>query len=119
MTTGRDWLPYPADLDCRPVGEVTSGTGYKAEVDPETGLIYARFPPHYPEEPDRGFLFGLKNLAETLEKIWNDERIRRIKISRDDPEAVKDQLPPLSVQGKAIFERIFGPEEDDQGMLST
>ncbi|THH17630.1 hypothetical protein EW146_g3244 [Bondarzewia mesenterica] len=94
--------------------EVRSGSGYKAEVDPETGLIYARFPPHYPEQPDRGFLFGLKNLAEALEKIWNVERLRRIKISRDAPEAVKDQLPPLSVEGKEIFEEIFGvPGEDD------
>jgi inositol-hexakisphosphate kinase len=59
------------------------GKGYSADVDPVTGLIYARFPPHNPEEPDRGFLFGLKNLAESLEKIYNDERTRQIK-SRDD-----------------------------------
>lgn len=124
MTTGRDWLRYPADFDHRAVQEMTSGKGYHAEVDPETGLIYARFPPHYPEEPDRGFLFGLKSLAEALEKMWNDERIRRIKKSRDDPEVVKEQLPALEVQGKEIFDEIFGGggeegEEEDDGMLST
>ncbi|TFY68141.1 hypothetical protein EVG20_g3665 [Dentipellis fragilis] len=121
MTTGRDWLPYPADFDHREVQEMTSGKGYHAEVDPDTGLIYARFPPHYPDQPDRGFLFGLKNLAEALEKIWNDERIRRIKRSRDDPRALKDQLPPLSVEGKQIFEEIFpiGEDEEDGGMIST
>ncbi|OBZ76268.1 hypothetical protein A0H81_03626 [Grifola frondosa] len=118
-TTGQDWLPYPP-----PGGEteeVTSGKGYHAEVDPETGLIYARFPPHYPEQPDRGFLFGLMNLAETLERIWNEERIRRIKASRDLPSAMADQLPPLSTDGKEIFDEIFKtPEgEEDFGMIST
>ncbi|KAI0332499.1 SAICAR synthase-like protein [Cubamyces sp. BRFM 1775] len=117
-TTGRDWLPYPPSGE---VEEVTSGKGYQAEVDPETGLIYARFPPHYPDQPDRGFLFGLMNLAETLERIWNEERLRRIKCSRDDPAAVADQLPPLSTDGKEIFEEIFRTEEgeEDLGMIST
>ncbi|EIW61888.1 SAICAR synthase-like protein [Trametes versicolor FP-101664 SS1] len=118
-TTGRDWLPHPPPSG--DVEEVTSGKGYQADVDPETGLIYARFPPHYPDTPDRGFLFGLMNLAETLERIWNEERLRRIKCSRDDPAAVADQLPPLSTDGKEIFDEIFRTEdgEEDLGMLST
>ncbi|KAI9001282.1 inositol polyphosphate kinase-domain-containing protein [Trametes punicea] len=117
-TTGRDWLPYPPSGE---VEEVTSGKGYLAEVDPETGLLYARFPPHYPDQPDRGFLFGLMNLARTLEKIWNEERLRRIKCSRDDPAAVADQLPPLSTDGKEIFDEIFrtADGEEDLGMIST
>ncbi|KZT12909.1 SAICAR synthase-like protein [Laetiporus sulphureus 93-53] len=119
-TTGRDWLPYPPDGPPESE-EVTSGKGYQADVDPETGLIYARFPPHYPDQPDRGFLFGLKNLAETLEKIWNEERVRRIKASRDDPSAINDQLPPLSTNGKEIFDEIFRTpdSEPDYGMIST
>ncbi|KAI0676951.1 hypothetical protein C8Q78DRAFT_1141884 [Trametes maxima] len=119
-TTGRDWLPCPPRRS-GDVEEVTSGKGYQAEVDPETGLIYARFPPHYPDAPDRGFLFGLMNLAETLEKIWNEERLRRIKSSRDDPAALAEQLPPLSTDGKEIFEEIFPAEEGemDLGMIST
>ena len=97
---------------------MTSGKGYHAEVDPDTGLVYARFPPHYPDQPDRGFLFGLMNLAETLERIWNDERMRRIKSSREDAE----QLPPLATDGKEIFDEVFRrPEngEEDFGMIST
>ena len=127
-TTGQDWLPYPP-----PNGEtegVTSGKGYQAEVDPDTGLIYARFPPHYPDQPDRGFLFGLMNLAETLERIWNEERLRRIKCSRDGPAAVADpallstaeQLPPLATDGKEVFDEIFRRPDDgeeDFGMIST
>ncbi|THH33755.1 hypothetical protein EUX98_g360 [Antrodiella citrinella] len=118
-TTGSDWLPYtPRTYETE---GVTSGKGYQADVDPDTGLIYARFPPHYPDQPDRGFLYGLLNLAETLEKIWNEERIRRMKASRDDPTAVVNQLPPLSTEGKEIFDEIFSiPEgEDDLGMIST
>lgn len=119
-TTGRDWLPYPPP-DHLKIDEVTSGKGYQAEVDPDSGLLYARFPPHYPDQPDRGFLFGLMNLSESLEKIWNDERLRRIKVSRDHPGANDEQLPPLSLEGKEIFKEIFGSPEDglDLGMIST
>ncbi|EKM59468.1 uncharacterized protein PHACADRAFT_205682 [Phanerochaete carnosa HHB-10118-sp] len=119
-TTGRDWLPYPPP-DYLKMDEVTSGKGYQAEVDPETGLLYARFPPHYPDQPDRGFLFGLMNLSESLEKTWNDERLRRIKVSRDHLGANDEQLPPLSLEGKEIFKEIFGSpsEELDLGMIST
>lgn len=120
-TTGRDWLPYPPTLDHSAKHEVKSSEGYHADIDPETGLIYARFQPHFPEEPDRGFLFGLKSLSEALEKIWNEERIRRIKASRDDPSVAAYQLPPLSTDGKEIFEKIFGSldADEDPGMLST
>ncbi|CCM02819.1 uncharacterized protein FIBRA_04931 [Fibroporia radiculosa] len=119
-TTGRDWLPYPSD-EPKVKEEITSGKGYQADVDPETGLIYARFPPHYPDQPDRGFLYGLMNLAGSLEEIWNRERLRRIKASRDNPSAVADQLPPLSTDGKEIFDEIFKTPEGavDLGMLSS
>jgi len=120
-TTGRDWAPYPPPPDRVVVHQGSDSKGYQAEVDADSGIIYARFPPHYPKEPDRGFLFGLKNLTETLEKIWNDERVRRIKVSRDDPSVETLQLPPLVLDGKEIFDQIFGPLEfdEDPGMLST
>ncbi|KAF9222036.1 SAICAR synthase-like protein [Gyrodon lividus] len=120
-TTGRDWLACPPPPDRTIIQQISGSKGYQAEVDAETGIIYAQFPPHYPEEPDRGFLFGLKNLTETLEKIWNDERIRRIKISRDDPFVDFLQLPPLSTDGKEIFDEIFRTlkPEEDPGTLST
>ncbi|KAF7301517.1 Kinase [Mycena indigotica] len=110
-TTGRDWLPY---TDNR-THESQQNQGYQADVDPETGLIYARFPPHYPEEADRGFLFGLRSLASTLEQIWNNERIRRIKAGGDN----EPRLPPLSTDGKEIFDEIFGAPDEDPGMVST
>ncbi|KAJ7582466.1 SAICAR synthase-like protein [Mycena floridula] len=116
-TTGKDWLPPPSDSNA-PHEVSTSSSGYHAEVDPETGLLYARFPPHYPKEPDMGFLFGLKSLAVSLEQIWNEERIRRMKASRDDPSMAASQLPPLTTDGREVFEDIFGSDEDP-GMIST
>ncbi|TEB35341.1 SAICAR synthase-like protein [Coprinellus micaceus] len=89
--------------------------GYHTDVDPESGLLYARFPPHYPDEPDRGFLFGLKKLTESLEGLWNRERIRRIKAARDDPEFSQTQLAPLPTDGKEIFDEIFS----ELGYVST
>jgi inositol-hexakisphosphate 5-kinase len=119
MTTGNEWLAYPDGYDCRTSAEADGGKGYSADIDPETGLIYARFPPHNPDEPDRGFLFGLKNLAESLEMIYNDERLRQIK-SRDDLNMAKDLLPPLSVDSKCVFQEIMKLEKaDDWGYLST
>lgn len=120
-TTGHDWLPDPPPGHTE-MGEVSSGKGYQAEVEPETGLIYARFPPHYPAEPDRGFLFGLMNLAESLEKIWNEERLRRIKAARDHSSPDQDeQLPPLPTEGREIFREIFSIAEEaiDLGYIST
>ncbi|KAM6495612.1 hypothetical protein JOM56_008318 [Amanita muscaria] len=112
-TIGKDWRPYPTkDHD-----NFSNTEGYRAEIDPDTGLLFARFPPHHPEQPDRGFLLGLKNLAELLENIWNEERVRRMKASRDDSTGQTSQLPPLSLEGKHIFDETFG--EEDPGMIST
>lgn len=113
-TTGRDWLPYPEEQYPQ---DSSAPKGYQAEFDPETGFLYARFPPHYPDQPDRGFLFGLKNITASLEHIWNEERIRRAKVARDDPSKAEIHLPPLPNEGKEIFDEIFGDEDD--GMIST
>ncbi|KAJ2926214.1 hypothetical protein H1R20_g10892, partial [Candolleomyces eurysporus] len=118
-TTGRDWLPYQTGSERKAsCDELASSKGYHSEVDPETGLIYARFPPHYPDLPDRGFLFGLKNLTESLEEIWNHERIRRIKAARDDPSFPQVQLGPLPTDGKEIFDEIFDGDIDS-GYISN
>ncbi|KAL0580301.1 inositol polyphosphate kinase kcs1 [Marasmius crinis-equi] len=120
-TTGQDWIPYlsaEGKID-RPHEVSTSSKGYQAEIDSETGFIYARFPPHYPEEPDRGFLFGLRNLARALEQIWNDERIRRIKALRDDPSCCLTKLPALPQDSRDVFSEMLGDLDEDPGMIST
>ncbi|KAH7343856.1 hypothetical protein B0J17DRAFT_644241 [Rhizoctonia solani] len=102
--------------------EQAKSKGYGTIVDP-SGRLYARFPPHRPEEPDYGFLFGIKNLSSTLCAIWNEERKRRHKRSNIV------QLPALPNEGKQIFDEIFGTSQTshrsgdttsiDPGMLST
>jgi len=96
----------------------SSSTGYQADIDPSTGLIYARFPPHYPDEPDRGFIWGLKNLCTALEEIWEGERARR-EGRRDGNGDGQAELSRLPTEGREIFDEIFGGGEDDPGMLST
>jgi inositol-hexakisphosphate kinase len=122
-TTGRDWLPYPADLDPNevPLPDGADGAGYTNALDPATGLVYARFPPHFPAEPDRGFLFGLRNMARALERVWNDERKRRVKLQREDGARARPHLPSLPTDGKEIFAEVFGDAEgyEDVGYLST
>jgi inositol-hexakisphosphate kinase len=149
-TTGQDWVPYPdpsmdkyspahSNAQHPKVEEVASGEGYVADIDPATGCTYARFPPHYPDQPDRGFLWGLKNVAETLESIWNQERVRRMKGSglgsgsssgssissessiHSSSSSVHEpaQLPPLSTYGKEIFAEIFGEDNEDLGYISN
>lgn len=144
-TTGQDWFPYPDpsmdkyspehfNAQHPKVEEVSSGKGYVADIDPATGRIYARFPPHHPDQPDRGFLWGLRNVAETLESLWNQERMRRMKESAATPGSVvpfgslhsssssaydNEQLPPLSTYGKEIFAEIFGEDSENIGYISS
>jgi inositol-hexakisphosphate 5-kinase len=120
-TTGRDWEPYPANGLEPGAEQVHSSGGYAAALDPATGHIFARFPPHYPDEPDRGFLFGLKNFAAALEKIYNDERKRRVKVAREEPAGARPPLPSLPKDGREIFDQIFGSVEnyEDVAYLST
>ncbi|KDQ20593.1 hypothetical protein BOTBODRAFT_169329 [Botryobasidium botryosum FD-172 SS1] len=118
-TTGRDYVPMPPHADPMMMnGEAAGGKGYQAEVDPVTGLLCARFPPHHPEQPDLGFLFGLQSLAMTLERIWDEERAARMKAARAG-NATHEQLPALPTDWRRIFDSIFGSEEIDPGMLSS
>jgi len=114
------------------VEEVASGKGYVADIDRPPGCIYARFPPHFPDQPDRGFLWGLKNVAETLEALWNQERVRRMKGSATSSCSSSscvlessihsiyepEHLPPLSAYGKEIFAEVFGEDNEDLEYIS-
>lgn len=124
-TTGRDYLPAPPpppspqtpSLIPPTAGRENTGKGYQADIDPLSGLIYARFPPRHPEQPDLGFLFGLKSIVEALREIWDEERARRLKMKD------KERIGPLPDEGREIFDIIFGapgfPGEIDPGMLSA
>ncbi|KAG8713053.1 hypothetical protein FRC09_019138 [Ceratobasidium sp. 395] len=119
--TNKEYTVVPPDYE----DDQPKGKGYGTSIDP-SGRLYARFPPHRPEEPDYGFIFGIKNLCSTLRSIWDEERARRHKAARDsDQRSNIDQLPALSIEGKQIFDEIFGTSHRsgdtsvDPGMLST
>lgn len=120
-TTGRDYARMDGRDDIPEEVRNPTDKGYRADIDPETGLLYARFPPHHPEKPDLGFLFGIMNLCKTLEGIYNEERTKRFKAAREGQSV--EQLSPLSYNSKDIFSAIFetdDPSNDiDPGMLST
>ncbi|KAG9003307.1 hypothetical protein FRB90_011202 [Tulasnella sp. 427] len=120
-TTGRDYVRMDGRDDIPEEIRNPTEKGYKADIDPETGLLYARFPPHHPEKPDLGFLFGILNLCKSLEGIYNEERTKRFKAAREGQSV--EQLTPLSYHSKDIFSAIFetdNPYNDiDPGMLST
>ncbi|KZT62083.1 SAICAR synthase-like protein [Calocera cornea HHB12733] len=115
-TTGKDYIPQPPPSPADGTVDLSAGTGYDPRIDPVTGLLYARFPPHRPELPDIGFLFGLKNLIGVLEQLWNEERSRRNRAVQEGRMAEADKLSPLPRDGREIFDTVFG-RPDKPGMV--
>lgn len=138
-TTGRDFdYDNPNhDPDRKPNANQGEGVGLdelsalKSDQEPSSSLPIPRFPPRNPYGPDSGYLWGLKNLAISFEEIWSTERERRKEkiwkeaerkgkdVGEEDEdwkrrieEMVKeDDLGELRVDGKEIFDQIFGDGE--------
>ncbi|KAN0059808.1 inositol polyphosphate kinase kcs1 [Thecaphora frezii] len=91
------------------------------------GLPKVRFPPKLRDGPDSGYLYGLKNLAASFEAIWETERARRRqarhgiakargmtssaetdRIYRDANGTWIVDMGPLAVEGREVFDEIFG-----------
>lgn len=120
-TTGRDFVPYPEGGVPQPnAPSIQAGKGYQADVDPESGVIYARFPPKHPDQPDYGFLFGIRSIAQALEGMWDEERVRRFKAAaRSGVRRSDDLLGALPSEGKEIFDVVFPEGQDEADYLST
>ncbi|GAA5822227.1 hypothetical protein JCM11251_006268 [Rhodosporidiobolus azoricus] len=73
------------------------------------GRIVARFPPTHPNQPDLGFLLGLRSLCAALKGIWTEEYD-------------KGNLPgferELHVDGEKVFKEVWGPAADEPGLKS-
>lgn len=64
------------------------------------GRAIARFPPTHPNQPDLGFLLGLKSLCTALRMIWTEEGGGE-----------------LHVEGEQVWTEIWGSEGgEDQGL---
>lgn len=85
-TTGDDFVLPSDDVD-------------EDDVD---GRVVATFPPTHPNQPDLGFLLGLKSLCAALRMIWAREE-------GGDGRA-------LRVHGEEVFEDIFGDGALKQGL---
>ncbi|KAG0139706.1 hypothetical protein CROQUDRAFT_111488 [Cronartium quercuum f. sp. fusiforme G11] len=70
----------------------------------------ASFPPTHPNQPDCGFLLGLKSLCAALKEMWDLERKQRFEILGSD------LLGPLNVSGADVWELIFGPGAEECGV---
>ncbi|CED84810.1 Inositol polyphosphate multikinase, component of the ARGR transcription regulatory complex [Phaffia rhodozyma] len=77
-TTGKDYVPLHPSMD-DDIDPDSLGKGYKTVFDAESGKAIARFPPTHPDKPDEGFIFGIKNVCDSLIQIWDRERLARRK----------------------------------------
>lgn len=104
----------------------TTGDDYVDPSDPGIDLlapenaekIQATFPPTHPNQPDLGFLLGLKSLCAALRMIWTEEQEKlRAESSALSGEGGKtgEELE-LSIEGEMVFEKIFGVGALQQGL---
>lgn len=111
-TTGDDFLlpgqePFPnADAAAAAAGSGAS--------TPASTLPVATFPPTHPNQPDLGFLLGLKSLCAALKMIWREEHARAR--GKEEGAQGQGQEEELHVEGEEIFERIFGKGAGQQGL---
>ena len=101
-TTGKDYLAMSPEMVTDFDAESATQKGYDTRYYDGTNLLLARFPPHYPDEPDMGFLFGLRSVVRTLKGIWEDHGGGALGIR----------------ENQDVFEKVFG-QEMDVGYLST
>lgn len=87
-TTGDDFIPPTA----------TDLLDFEGDVSPD-GKVRATFPPTHPDQPDLGFLLGLKSLCAALKMIWVEE---------NEKAHVGEREAELKVPGEGVFEEIFG-----------
>lgn len=99
-TTGDDFVPPRVE------GEAVD----ENEVD--DNQIRATFPPTHPNQPDLGFLLGLKSLCAALKGIWETEEEKR----RASAGLGGKPVGKLRVPGEEVFEDIFGKGSIDQGL---
>ncbi|TIB82064.1 SAICAR synthase-like protein [Wallemia mellicola] len=128
-TTGKDFLPPLPQGVGNDLPRIKEG-GYNAKVDLDTGMLYARYPPKHPTEPDYGYLIGLLNLCKSFREIWDAERERMFMLAEQGILAPdEDLLGDLYVNDEhgmfvlkirailtryTVFDEIFNTDKDYQ-----
>ncbi|KAE8212030.1 hypothetical protein CF327_g4289 [Tilletia walkeri] len=136
-TTGSDFI-FPGD----------DPADFADPPDEDDHRPHVRFPPKNRDGPDYGYLWGLKNLAASFEEIWERERARRLAgndsnggapspppalaagthADGEDSDLTKSlgggvadglDIGELRVEGKEVFDEIFGPDGEGEGYIST
>ncbi|GAA6062553.1 hypothetical protein JCM10212_004114 [Sporobolomyces blumeae] len=83
---------------------VTPEEGASVDLEPgefsADGRVVARFPPTHPNQPDLGFLLGLRSLCAALKMIWADEW--------DKGNLPGKQRELQGIPGEEIWETIWG-----------
>lgn len=115
-TNGDDFY-FPADHGGRP-----------PSTPQERARPIARLPPKHREQPDAGYLWGLRCLSLAFYEIWDRERTRRLDVAlsalpADASESARElaarsvDIGELRVPGGEIFTELFG-DGDEPGSLS-
>lgn len=127
-TTGSDFAPADPHEDTSGLGK-----GYDAPIDPASGKPRARFPPKHPQDPDMGFLFGLKSICNALKEIYEHECDRRREAAIVESSNSNNKSEPVEGMGRVdktilpalapcpdeqVFESLF-PTGFDTSYLST
>lgn len=103
-TTGDDFVPPNEDYSPR-------------QLDLSDTRIMATFPPTHPNQPDLGFLLGLKSLCAALKMIWaEEEESAHYSKKRDHRGGGGKGNSDLAIEGEDVFEKIFGEGALDQGL---
>lgn len=116
-TTGSDFY-FPDDHNGRPPSTLE-----------EQVLPIGRHPPAHRNQPDAGYLWGLRCLTLAFHEIWERERSRRIEralasltpeipLSERERTLREADIGPLDVPGGEIFVQLFGSGADQPGVLS-
>ncbi|GAA5888410.1 hypothetical protein JCM5296_000619 [Sporobolomyces johnsonii] len=101
-TTGDDFIP--------PSEAASLSPGLEPGEPAPDGRIVARFPPTHPNQPDLGFLLGLRSLCAALKMIWADEWDRGNVPARLGGRELK------GIEGEDVWERIWGREAAEPGL---
>lgn len=95
-TTGDDFVPPNED-------------GSAPQLDPSDTRITATLPPTHPNQPDLGFLLGLKSLCAALKMIWaEEEESNQFAKKRNDRGGGGRGNADLKIDGEDVFVKIFG-----------